>query len=291
VLSEFNRWFAQVSPSAAAFLASLISFGASLLVASVGFGGVLYQNWRENNRLADKLKHDTDLDVKSRTMEMKREAFLAVGEAIAAAADYLARFSDLSLARDKHQEGVRSIGAKVQGVHLIANDRTLAALIDVYERYVEYVMELEVLRIPVLVKQDEVGRADEYASRVDAAFHQTNQQFTNLKLSTTDPELLKTAMGQVQMLLEESRKAADRRAHVRLELHRMLAPFAARSLECSLRLGELSMKAVLAMRAELGVEIDAAAYESRLAKSREQTLRHFHTAIAKGKEIIGDTAL
>jgi hypothetical protein len=275
VTAAINEWLKNVPPQTAAFYGSLLAFSASLLVAFIGFGSVLFQNWKENRRVGLRLKHEADLKRVEREMDLKRDAFLIACEGMAAASEYLARFADLSLSREKHQEIVKQVATKVHRVHLIANKETLGCLVEFYETYIEYLIELEALRLPVIAKNDAVLRNDAYTAQVKETFRVLNDKLIDLRITRNDPQVLAAAVEQVRMVMKEMEDASEQQVQLRLSLLPIHRAFASTAMQRSLDLGSWTAKAVAAMRDELGFPLDAKEYESALAQSRQRVREKF----------------
>src|SRR6266404_9483198 len=148
-MKDLMTWLNTLPPAVGFLLAPILSLTSALIVAVISRRGITIQIQNENRRFERKLEHEAEEKTKERAMQMKREAFMIVCEGLALGTQYISKFADQEIPRDKHQQLISDITPRLSRVHLIANDVTIHALIQAYDFFLESVYDLEGERLSI----------------------------------------------------------------------------------------------------------------------------------------------
>jgi hypothetical protein len=282
----FVNWLNTITPSAAAFFGTLVSVSGAMIVATLAFIGVMRQIRHENRRFEKRLKHEAEQNTIERAMEMKRDVFMTVCEGMAAGVRYLAKFADVTLPPDKHEEIISQVLPKTSPVHIIASDATLDTLIRTYECFVESVFELHFRRLPITNKLGELGRFEAMLNQRQQLREQLQAKLHEVRGLAPSPSLDNFLVERLTVVESEIKAVETKCAELHPELFRMRLELASLALQRSQDFEKFQAKAIIAMRAELSFPIDTARYEQNLNGVRARVWKNYEEFVENVKTTV-----
>lgn len=262
------NWISSLPPAVLIILAPFIALASALIVAVITLGGLRMQIRNENRRLEKRLEHERDEKRVERTMDMKREAFMTVCEGLTLGSQFLSKFADQEISQEKHQQLVSQIAPRLNRVHLIANDSTIQALVKAYDFFVNSVVELESLRVPLRMRRFDREATDKALAEQQQLEQEILAKLAELGEGTTNVTLQKFLTDRLNSIRTDISGLQTRSKDLSGMIFQMQMDVTSKSTGAALEFENYSTKAILSMRAELGFPIDAEQYETLLRGSR-----------------------
>jgi hypothetical protein len=246
-MSDLLNWLNDIPPFA---WTGFISLFSALLVAFIVRRGVLDQIRNENERFERKLVHEREEKTIEREMEMKRDVFMTVCEALASGSGYLSKFADFEVSEKDHSAIISNVLPRLYRVHLIAKMPTIKALIDVQDFLVKEITELAAAKYVIVLRKIDSRNIQE-------------------QIKQSSPK--------------DAIPLYDELSDLDLNIFQMQMALTKQALRAAIALENLGSKSVIAMREELGFPIDAALYSAQLSEVHSKALQVSDSLIEKIK--------
>jgi len=250
------------------------TFWGVVIGSFFSLSGVVLTNRASDRRQRAQLAYDRDLKNRERELSLRKDVYLAAAEAISAGLSAVARFADLSVPHDKLTERYVEKSAAIAKVHVIATEDTAKAVAAFSGELGATYLRLSTKRFPLIAQKQRLALLDDQMNRSGAERDRMVGLMKQYSLDgAADPR---------QWDVQRSYEAERARVDEVVKEHELLnAEFYAKQLdymtECaseSMRLGKLLVPALLAVRAELELPIDGAAYVQIIEQSvsKQETL-------------------
>jgi hypothetical protein len=219
-----------------------ILLGSSVVGALVGSITTLVGMWRQNKANNRRQKEQLEHNANERRFDRKTEIYLAAAESVAKMQEFLASYMQVDITQAERNEILRGIGGATNKALLVANSESVNSIIKLYECFGQKSILLGEKRLLV-----------DNAAKEMEEYNQELQRFRKEReILTASAQLneLDTKIQQQQKVFSESK---DRFNRLELELFNEVA-------KATLDFENVTAKTNLAIRRELGFEIDEEAY-------------------------------
>jgi len=241
----------------------------------------------ENQRFERRLEHEAKEKAVERAMQIKREVFMTVCEALALGSQFLSKFADAEMPREKHQQLISEIGPRLYRVHLIGSDETIQALINAYEFFVKAMLDLEGTRLPINMYRADQARA-EAALKQNQEFEQSlMSEIAKLEGSAPNLQLQQFLMGRLTSVRTLIADLLNKCTALNTQILTLHMGLVSKAIHLAMDFENYGTKAVIAMRVELAFPITNDRYETILRAVRERTKAGVDSFIARTIEPLG----
>jgi hypothetical protein len=242
-------------------------------------GGVMLTNRANNRRLREQLRHDRELRNRDRELSLRKDVYMSAAEAIWAGLFAVGRFGDLDIPNNKITEAYMEKSPAIAKVHVIANEKILRAQTDLVSELNATYMRLFAKRVPLITQKMEISNLQQ---KIDSFRRDTTQMLELMKQFNLDGA---TDQRRWNVIEGHFKFAQDRIAEISKELATLFADLSQKQLryieECigeANRLNRLVVPVVVAVRTELDIPINEAAYMELMEESnkrQEASLNNF----------------
>lgn len=234
---------------------------AAFTASTITLAGLWLQNRGESARNVERLTHDASQRDREREMTIRRDVYLKAAEALAHAQDYLAGLANVDVSPQQQQTIIKGVGADLNKVHIVGSMPTVQAIVAANQFFAQAVSHLSLRRLPM----QEITRAMEMQDAIiESAIARRDEALTTMKeMNRSGADNSKAWDVQHKIFHEEQRAigaAFAEKERLQQELAQYQAKFLKRSAQAGLELGWLVVKANLAIRRELELDLDADEY-------------------------------
>lgn len=289
MLDAILKFFSSLpSTSQAALIASLVTLLGALAAATIALIGVWITHRGNERRLNAQLAHDREQKRIEREMELRRNVYLQTAEAVVAGINLISRYADLGIAKEdlgKEFFEKRSAFAKV---HLIGREATVKALLAFNQELGGAVMRMALLRTPLLEMQNRLKLLND---QIQVFGRERDRMVELMKQLNFEGNQEQHRWAFVQNTFEfEKKRVNDAIAEQQTLQAKLRTEWAAFAQECFATVKQLNLlvpEAVKAVRDELDLPIDFAAYKQefeRLIEKNHDSLSQYLNSLRKPSE-------
>lgn len=217
------------------------------------------------------MAHDRDQKRIEREMELRRDVYLQTAEAVVAGINLISRYADLGVAKEdlgKEFFEKRSAFAKV---HLIGKEATVKALLAFNQELSSAVMRMALLRNPLVEMQNRIKFLND---QILAFGRERDRMVELMKQLNFEGNREQHRWAFVQNTFEfEQKRVNDAIAEQQMLQAKLSTEWAAFAQECFVTVKKLNLlvpEVVKAIRDELDLPIDYAAYKQEFDKLIEK---------------------
>ena len=231
-------------------------------------GGVMLSNRASDRRLRAQFEYERELRNRDRELALRKDIYLAATEAISAGLESVAKMADLEIPTKEISEGYLKRAPAIAKIHVIGNEETLKAVINISSELSKTFMQLNVKRGLLLSKKQEIANLDELIAK----FGQDRDRMTELMKQynlqgLADERLWKTIEANLKFEAERFDRTLEQKTNL---LGALIADQLNLAKECVKELNGLSrllVSVVVAVRKELEIPIDGKNYERMIEES------------------------
>ena len=254
--------------------------------------GVYLTNRNNNRRQAAQLEHDRetkerqlahdrDLKNREREMEFRKEVFTQVAEAIMAGMYAVMRHADLSIPVNAITSSFLEKAPSVSKAHLIANEKTVEALVNLMSEFGATFLRLAPERYQLALLQEQIKVKDtliaQFGQQRDGLLQM--MQHHNIEAIHDQPRFQR-----IEQAFLSTRDVADRfmseRAQLQGEVSARSTAYVRRCFAESMRVGKLIPTVLVSAREELEVAVGRSRYADILERARLKAEENFNEFLA-----------
>ncbi len=244
---------------------------AALLASGLTLLGVMLSNWSNTKRLTKQLSHDSSEKEKDRINALRKDVYLRAAEEAAKVSGYLGKIPQLDPSKENIADSLSEFFGVAAKLQLVSQPETSNLAGELVTRYGEILMMLLAKASPVHNLNADIRIASESYDRNQAEVVRALAEMTQLNESREKNPVRFAA-------LEQSFKNAQEAAnHFNTERSQAYAKHAEAMREYMIALfqelrsvARLQMQLSAAIRGELNLTTDMAAYEIRLQNNFER---------------------
>lgn len=231
--------------------------------------GVWLQSRSESNRLKIQLQHDAGQREKERQMDLRREVFLGVAEALGRQSEYINLFGKVDFDFWKEQELIKgNIGAGNK-LNLIAGIETIEAYARANQAWAKALFELTKMRLQIEEVKGELKSQDEIIAMLSAYRDET---LASMKAAGSpgfdSPEAFNLSRSRFDELQSKISDESLKKARLHSTLATLLMEISVVGMAAHVEFSQKLLAVNLAARREVELPID------------ENRYREFHASIA-----------
>ncbi|MFA5913708.1 MAG: hypothetical protein WC830_09150 [Burkholderiales bacterium] len=237
------------------------SFWGVVVGSFFSIGGVALTNRASDRRLRAQFEHERELKTKDREMALRKEVYLAAAEAIAAGLNAIGRFANLDISNDQITSAYIEKAPAISKIHVIARTETVKALSNFTGPLGSLFLALFAKRYQLQQDKNAIaiidGQIAEFGKERDRILEMIKQHNIEGIVDARRWQVLQANFEFEQKRIHESIARRD-------ELAKALYPKHLEFMrECAThtgRLGQLLIPVLSAVRTELELPLDEAAY-------------------------------
>ena len=255
-------------------------------------GGVMLTNRANQRRLVAQFAHERQLRVSEREHALRKEVYLAATEAIAASISSIGRYVNLDVSYEDLSKTIAERMPTVAKVHVIGSQEVVSGLINVASKLSSVVQRLSVDRIPLIATKQQIDLLDAQLARSNVERDKLLEFMRNFNRNNeTDKHRWDVLNGEFQFEGNRIAEALKRRAELQTQLVEGQLKYARYCIVSIHELAPVFVPAVVALRKELGLPIDEAAYLKVIQESLERQMEAFDTTLSDARKLhIGQTS-
>jgi len=254
------------------------TFWGVVIGSFFSLGGVVLTNRAHDRRLRAQLAHDRDLRSRERELSLRKDVYLVAAEAISAGLTTIGRFADLDLPHDKLTDAYIEKSPSIAKVHVIAKEETARAIANFAGELGAAYLRLFAKRYPLVADK---AKLEFLRKQMDDSGRECDRMLELMKQFNLDGaadqrrwDLIQRNFGFEQDRIAETLKQHDELA---ANLCTRQLEYMKECIAENVRLSRLLVPALVAVRAELELPIDRAAYTQLV----EQGIEKQETAIGE----------
>ena len=132
------------------------TFWGILIGSFFSLGGVMLSNRASDRRLRAQFEYERELRINDSELALRKDIYLMATEAISAGLLSVGKMADLETPNSAIAEGYLEKAPAMAKIHVIGNDDTLAAVMNVSNEMSKTIMQLTVKRALLLFKKQEL---------------------------------------------------------------------------------------------------------------------------------------
>ncbi len=243
---------------------------AATTASTITLAGLWLQNRGESTRNIQRLNHDTLQRDREREMAMRREVYLKAAEAMAHAQEYLAGLANTNVSPQQHEAIIKGVGADLNKVHIVGSMQTVRAIVEANQFFAHAVSDLSIHKIPITRITQEIEFEQMIIGSASARRDEALANLKEMNRSGTNDSKLWDIQNKI---FNDEQKDVDEAFAKKEQLQQQLAQhhmdFIKLCAKAGLELGKLVVKANLAIRRELELQLDANEYLHLMRQSHE----------------------
>ena len=256
---------------------------AAIFASILTLSGVLVTNRANYKRMKEQLLHDAEERDKERKMDLRRQVYLEVAEAITANYTILNRFPDLTVTDSDLSKQFSNSAVSISKVNVIGSDRTIKAVSDLSLAISRKYLELTAKRLPLVQRQQEINMQNRFLTQSAAERDRMIELMKEYNLQGSEDKRLWNV---INNNFEFEKKRCDEFIAKINELRRINSQGQIQlSLECfeaSKEISKFFIPAISAVREEMGIPFDADSFRKVLEgswKLSQQSVSEFFNRI------------
>lgn len=243
-------------------------FWGVIIGSFFSLGGVMLSNRASDRRLRAQFEYERELRNHDRELALRKDIYLAATEAISAGLESVAKMADLEIPTKEISEGYLKRAPAIAKIHVIGNEDTIKAVINISSELAKTHMQLSVKRGLLLSKKQEITNLDEMIAK----FGQDRDRMLELMKEynlrgLVDENLWKTIDGNFKFEAERFDGALEQKTNLSAALFADQLNCLKECIEELNRLSRLLPSVVVAVRKELEIPIDEENYERIIEES------------------------
>lgn len=247
------------------------SFWGVVVGAFVSIVTVALTNRAHDKRLRDQFEHEWATKTKEREMALRREVFLSAAEAISAGMSSIGRFANFDIPNDQVTEPYVEKAPAISKIHVIANTETILPLAQFTSRLGALYLELFARRYELMSEKNSIALIDDHI----AQFGKERDRILEMIKQHNIEGIVDERRWQVlQNNFDFEQKRVDdglaRRAQLVAALQPKHLEFMRQCLSHTEQLGGMLIPVLTAVRRELELPLDEAAYRQAMVESHSQ---------------------
>lgn len=253
---------------------------SGLLASMLTLTGVMLSNWSNSKRLLIQLSNDSNEKEKERIHSLRKEVYLKAAGEIAKVNSYLGKLPQLDPAKENIADPLSeffSVAAKLQ---LVAEPETTSLASQLVTRYGEILMLLLAKVAPIHNLNTDIRIASDFYDQHQAQVARILAEMTQLNESG-QPDT--NRFNALRHSLESAQELANKYANERTEAYgahaKALREYSITLLNEIRTVGTLQIKLSSAIRKELNLTTDLAAWETLLFENQERMDRSMKTLL------------
>ena len=248
--------------------------------------GVIGTNRAHDRRLAAQLAHDRDLHRQERELALRKDIYLAATEALQAGLTAISRFGDLSVDHDELLRDYTTRAHAIAKVHVVANTSTAKAFADITGAMAAATLRLMLARAPIVSAKAEI---DYRATRIDQHSKERDRWLEAIKQfnveGLTDERRWQALQANFDYEQQQVKTGLQTQASEREALQTAHFQLVNSSLAEYRQAMKFVAPLVVAVRSELGIQTDAAAYTAILDEATRANEAQLTTFLAEAAKL------
>jgi hypothetical protein len=259
---------------------------AAVIASLLTLGGVFLTNRGSYKRLLKQLEHESFQKDRDRNMEIRRQVYLDVAEAITQNHLILTKISDLGISDSDLSKQFSKSAAIISKVYVIGSAETVKTVSELTSAIGSKYLLLIAERIPLVQRKHEIENQNELIAKVSAERDQMVEEMKRVNLQGIKDDRLthvidhnfKFFRDQVDDLLDKKRQLIELNGNEIIQL-------AMKCFQASREVSEYFVPAINSVREEMDVPFNKEAFKNaneKAWKASEQALNEFFGKITKG---------
>ena len=249
-------------------------------------GGVMLTNRANHRRSIAQFAHERELRISEREHALRKEVYLAAAEAIAASISSIGRYVSLDVPYEDLTKTITEKMPTVAKVHVIGSQEVVSGLIKVASKLSSTVQRLTLGRAPLIAAKQQIDLLDVQLARSNAERDKLLDLMRSFNRNNeTDKHRWDVLNGEFQFEGNRIAEALKNRAAQQTQLIEGQLKYARDCISSIHELGPLFVPAVVALRKELGLPIDEAAYLKVIQESLDQQMEVFDATLNDAKKL------
>lgn len=232
--------------------------------------GIWFNNRHHTNLQQNRLDHERDQNEEDRKLALRRDIYLKAVEDLTHAQHHLMGLANFDPESGDSADKYNNFFVAAGKACLVASDKTSKALSDLVDYYAEVFLELIAKTVPIHdVKTDRDlanSSYERHQNEIDRLLAEITQFYENGK---TDSSILATLNSNFEFHKKQSAIELKDRTEAWKKLNLLQNEFRKHAFSKMKEMSELTIPALVAIRAELGIESDLTEYLQE-AKSRHK---------------------
>lgn len=247
------------------------SFFGVVVGSFFSIAGVALTNRAGDKRLRAQFEHERESKTKDREMALRKEVFLSAAEAVAAGMNSIGRFANFDIANDKITQLYVEKSSAISKVHVIATTETILPLAQFTTRLGALYLELFARRHELINERNAIALVDNQVAQFEK---ERDRILEMIKQHNIEGVIDQRRWRVLQDNFDfEQKRINDGLAH-RAQLASALQPkhldFMRQCLSHTEQLGGMLIPVLTAVRRELELPLDEAAYRQAMMESYAQ---------------------
>ncbi len=247
------------------------SFWGVVVGSFFSIAGVAITNRASDKRLRAQFEHERESKTKDREMALRKEVFLSAAEAVAAGMNSIGRFANFDIPNDQITQPYVEKAPAISKVHVIARTETILPLAQFTSRLGALYLELFARRHELMNERNAIAVVDNSVAQFGKERDRILEMIKHHNIEgVVDQRRWKVLQDNFEF---EQKRINDGLAH-RAELAAALQPkhleFMRQCLSHTEQLGATLIPVLTAVRRELELPLDEAAYRRAMVESYAQ---------------------
>jgi hypothetical protein len=247
------------------------SFWGVVVGSFFSIAGVAITNQASDKRLRAQFEHERGSNTKDREMVLRKEVFLSAAEAVAVGMNSIGRFADFDIPNDQVMQPYVEKAPAISKVHVIARTETILPLAQFTSLLGTRYMELFERRYELMNERNAIALVDNQVAQFGK---ERDRILEMIKQHNIEGAVDQRRWEVLQENFEFEQKRINDGLTRRAQLAAALAPkhleFMRQCLSHTEQLGGLLIPVLTAVRRELELPLDEAAYRQAMVESYAQ---------------------
>lgn len=224
-------------------------------------GGVVLTNRANSRRLREQLRHDRESRNRDRELLLRKDVYMSAAEAIWAGLNVVGRFGDLDIPDNKITGAYMEKSPAIAKVHVIANEQIVRAQTHLVSELTATYMRLFAKRVPLIAQKEQISNLKQ---QIDSFTRDQTQMLELMKQfnldGRTDQQQWSVIERNFNFAHENIAEISKQRAALVSDLYVKQLRYLEELVGEINRLNRLVVPIVVAVRTELDIPINEAAY-------------------------------
>jgi hypothetical protein len=258
------------------------SFWGVVVGSFFSIAGVAITNRASDKRLRAQFEHERESRTKDREMALRKEVFLSAAEAVAAGMNSVGRFANFDIPNDQVTQPYVEKAPAISKVHVIARTQTILPLAQFTSRLGSLYIELFARRHELMNERNAIALVDnqvaQFGKERDRILELIKQH--NIE-GIVDQRRWKVLQDNFEFEQKRVNEGLAHRAQLATALQPRHLEFMRECLLSTEQLGEMLIPVLTAVRNELELPLDEAAYREAMMESYAQQQQAIDAFIRK----------
>lgn len=270
--------------SQAALIASVVTLGGGFLSAVIGLAGVWVTNNAHERRLTRQLRVEDDRKKADREIELRKEIYLEVADAIHSYQSAIGKLMDLEMDINSIMKEFSSKRCAFARANLVAGARLLSSIYEFHLESSSRIIEISFMRLGVINLKNQLETINKEKEKLVI---ERDNALASIRKNTLSGEMDDKKMNGVAQLFSLTDGHINNLTQSEIEpnkqLQTSLLEFLAKCRNANSKMSQLVPRLVAEIRAELGLEIDFAEFEKLFLAAAERQDKTFSDFVEKLK--------